>query len=149
LIVILVVGGSSANRSTAHAELHALEESLHGCQIIGSYRSSQEVYALSFASDYLARVHGYALEKLYPGTIHYDSFHERFISFGDVKSDYVKRLVSNGQCVPMECTPLDVGVLQRLVQNDGIQVTTLITASNPIIPGDATALYRLEPRGLP
>jgi len=131
------------------AELHALEESLPGCQIIGSFRSSLKVYALSFASDYSAGVHADVLEKLYPDSIHYDPFNDRFTSFNDVKSDDVKRLVSSGHCVLMEATPLDAGILQRFALDDRINFATLMTVPNPIIPFEATTVYRLEPRGLP
>ena len=131
------------------AELHALEESLPGCQIIGSFRSSLKVYALSFAGDYSAGVHADALEKLYPGSIHYDPFNDRFTSFNDVKSDDVQRLVSSGHCVLMETTPLAAGILQRFALDERINFATLMTVPNPIIPFEATTVYRLEPRGLP
>ena len=125
-----------------------MEERLPGCQVIGSYRSSLEGFALSFASDYSAGVHADALEKLYPGTIHYDRFGQRFVSFGNVKDDDVKQLVSSGKCVLMETTPLDASVVNRFVRNS-IHLAVLMTVANPIIPSEATTLYRLQPLSPP
>jgi hypothetical protein len=136
------VGAARTDRQNI-AELDALEERLPGCQIIGSFRSSLEPYALSFANFYSAGVHGGALEKLYPGTINYDPFHYHFGSFAFGEKDQdVKRLVSNGQCVLLESTPLDAGALKQF---DGIRLLTLMTAGNPLIPSDPTTLYRLQP----
>lgn len=128
------------------ADIRALEVRIIGCQIIGSYRSSLPVYALSFASDYSAGVHRNVLEKLYPGTIHYDPFSGRFLSFSFLDSkEEVKRLVSSGQCVLMEGLPLDEGVLKRFLLDDGVNFATLGIGANPISPAEVTALYRLQP----
>jgi hypothetical protein len=129
------------------AELHATEERLPGCQVIGSDRSSLEVYALSFANGYSAGVHESALEKLYAGTINYDPFHNRFGSFSfSEKDEDVKRLVSTGQCVLLKSTPLDASILKQF---DGIRFVTLMTVANPIIPSDPTTLYQLQASSLP
>ncbi len=131
-------------------DVRALEDRLTGCQIIGSFRSSLKVYALSFGSDYSGAVHQKTMEKLYPGAIHYNPFSGRFLSFAyeDKKKD-VKRLISSEQCVLMEGTALDASVLKDSLLKDGIHFATLMTSANPISPSEATALYRLQPAGLP
>ena len=140
------VGATREDRQNI-AKLHALEERQPGCQIIGAYRSSLEAYALAFANGYSAGAHESTLEKLYPGTINYDPFHDQFGSFRfGKKDDDVKRLVLNGQCVLMETTPLDANALKHF---DSIHFATLMTAGNPIIPSDSTTLYRLEPLRVP
>jgi hypothetical protein len=140
------VGAARTDRQNI-AELHAFEKRLPGCQVMGAYRSSLEAYALAFANGYSAGVHGSTLEKLYPGTINYDPFHDQFGSFAfGEKDEDVKRLVSNGQCVLMETTPLDANALKHF---DGIRFATLMTAANPIIPSDSTTLYRLQRSSLP
>jgi hypothetical protein len=131
------------------AELRAFEDTLTGCQIIGTYRSSQQIYALSFANDYSAAVHRETLEQVYPRAIHYDPFSHRFLSFAyqEMTGD-VKRRVTSGQCILVEGTQLDPSVLKQLV-TDGLRFTTLLTSADPISPSDATALYRLQPAGAP
>ncbi len=132
------------------AEVRALADSLTGCQVIGSYRSSLELYALSFASDYSAAVHRKTLETLYPGAIHYDPFSGRFLSFSLTENrEAVKQLVASGQCVLMESTPLAATVLKQFLLTDGIYFSTLITGANPLSPTEATALYRLQPTRQP
>jgi len=131
------------------ADLRAFEDTLTGCQIIGTYRSSQPVYALSFASDYSAAVHRETLEHVYPRAIHYDPFSHRFLSFAyEEMTGDVRRRVTSGQCVLVEGTQLDPNVLKQLL-SDGIRFTTLLTSADPISPSDATALYRLQAAGLP
>jgi len=135
------------------AELHAVEERLLGCRVMGSYRSSLKVYALAFGNGSSAGVHGSALEKLYPAAINYDPFGDRFWpwSFMNGENDAdadVKRLVSNGQCVLMEATPLEASTLARRAK-DGIRFEALFTAANPILPSAPTTLYRLEGAGGP
>jgi hypothetical protein len=132
------------------ARLQAIEERLPGCQVIGSYRSSLKVSALSFGGAYSAGVHGSALGRLYPGTIAYDPFHNQFGSFTfGQKDEEVKRLLSNGQCVLLETTSLDADTIERLVAKDGIRVEALFTAANPIVTPGPTTLYRLEGSGSP
>jgi len=125
------------------AGLVAMEKSLAGCQIIGSYRSSLELYALSFASDYSAAVHRETLEKLYPHALHYDPFSHRFLNFAyGEKTDEVKRQLAARQCVLVEGTALDASSLRRFLDN-GIRFETLMISRNPISPLDDTTLYRL------
>jgi hypothetical protein len=126
------------------ASLFAMKDRLKGCQIIGSYRSSLELYALSFASDYSAAVHRETLEKLYPHALHYDPFSHRFLNFAyGEKTEDVKRQLSSGQCVLVEGTPLDASSLKRFA-DQGIRFETLMTSPNPISTLDETALYRLS-----
>jgi hypothetical protein len=131
------------------AGLLAMEERLDGCQIIGSYRSSLKLYALSFASDYSAAVHRETLEKLYPHAIHYDPFSRRFLNFAyGEKTEDVKRRLSGGECILVEGTPLDAAALKRFL-DDGIRFENLLSSANPISPLDGTALYRLKLASLP
>ncbi len=126
------------------AGLFATEDRLTGCQIIGSYRSSLQLYALSFASDYSAAVHRETLEKLYPRALHYDPFSRRFLNFAyGEKTEDVKRQLSGGECVLVEGTPLDSSSLKRFLDN-GIRFEPLMTSRNPISGLDDTTLYRLS-----
>lgn len=153
LVGIGIVRNGSALRVWMHAVrtdrqnlagLFAMEDRLTGCQIIGSYRSSLQLYALSFASDYSAAVHRETLEKLYPRALHYDPFSRRFLNFAfGEKTDDVKRQLAGGQCVLVEGTPLDPSSLKRFLDN-GIRFETLMTSPNPISPLDGTTLYRLS-----
>ncbi len=126
------------------AGLFAMERSLPGCQIIGTYRSSLQTYALSFASDYSAAVHRETLEKLYHHALHYDPFSHRFLDFAyGEKTEDVKRQLSGGQCVLVEGTPVDASSLQRFLDK-GIRFEPLMTSENPISTLDASTLYRLS-----
>ena len=130
------------------AQVRTLEGRMSGCEIIGSYAPSLPIYALAFGSDYSGGVHWNALEKLYPGVIHYDPFGRQFLSWDFAqKIDDTKRMVSSGKCVLIESDPLDASILNTFRLRDGIDLTTLTVAANPFPPSEPTALYRLQPAG--
>ena len=119
-----------------------------GCEIIGSYAPSLPIYALAFGSDYSGGVHWNALQKLYPGVIHYDPFGRQFLSFAfDQKIDDVKQMVKSGKCVLIESDPLDESTFNVFRLRDGIEIETLTIVANPFPPSEPTALYRLRPAG--
>jgi len=128
------------------AQVRTLEGRLSGCEIIGSYAPSLPIYALAFGSDYSGGVHWNALQKLYPGVIHYDPFGRRFLSFAfDQKIDDVKQMVKRGKCVLIESDPLDESTFNVFRLRDGIELETLTIVGNPFPPSEPTALYRLRP----
>src|SRR6185436_6170798 len=78
----------TATRTTemrhAAAEIGALANkraALGDCVVIGYYRSSVPSYALEFGNGYSHVIHGAALEELYPNTITYHYWLNRFLSF--------------------------------------------------------------------
>ena len=141
------IESSRADRRSV-AQVRALEDSLPGCEIIGSYAPSLPVYALAFGSDYSGAVHGDALERLFPGGIHYDPFGRQFLSFTfQQKIEDVKRMVNSGKCVLVESAPLDASILNTFRLRDGFELTTLSVVANPFPPSEPTALYSLQPAG--
>jgi hypothetical protein len=126
-----------------------VENTLPGCQLISSYRSSLQSYAISFGSNYSGNVHSPILTKLYPGTIFYSPFTRKFRSFARIlNSDNIRRMIFDGQCVVVEGGSLNGDIARQTpFHSDDVRFTPLITTANPILPASATFLYRLDPAG--
>jgi hypothetical protein len=131
------------------AAVRAVESTLGGCQIIGSYRSSLPEYAISFGSSYSGGVHSGTLKKLYPTTIMYVPFVQKFFYFGRFlnPNDIGDRVLAR-QCVLVEESRIGDVARQDPFHGE-IRFTSLITSENPILPLDATVLYKLDPADRP
>lgn len=110
------------------------------CMRIGFYRSSLPSFALAFGNEWSGLVHGSMLNVLYPDTLAYNLFLDKFLTYegAEVRASEIQDRLEAGACMLVQGNP-EYGAPEKLAQKVNLV---------PLFTGEHESLYQLTSKGL-